>query len=219
MKLLPTIKTALQTAIGATRQSGRGFTMIELLIVIAILGILAIAVLSAINPIEQINRSRDTGSRSDAEQLISAIDRYYAFNGYYPWQTGAADTANAALAWTQFEDSTDLTDSGGTCKVAEKLGTATTAGCTGADELKQSFLDRVSATSYNFLYLYNDGAQGSSTYACFAPRSQAFVQEVEQRLDPDGDGTLDNYPADYPSDDAIGNTTECGTAGNCVCLP
>lgn len=196
-----------------------GFTMIELLIVIAILGILAIAVLAAINPIEQINRGRDTGSRSDAEQLISAIDRYYAFNGYYPWQTGATDTSNIALDWTRFEDSTNLTDSGEDCKVAEKLSTATTSGCIGSDELKQSFLDRVSQTSYNALYLYNAGTQGSSTYACFAPKSKAFVQEVLQRLDPDGDSTLDNYPADYPDDDAIANVAQCGADGNCVCIP
>src|SRR3989339_899005 len=67
------------------------FTMIELLIVIAILGILAVAVLAAINPIEQINRGRDTGSRSDSEQLLSAIDRFYASQGYYPWRTAADD--------------------------------------------------------------------------------------------------------------------------------
>lgn len=67
-----------------------GFTMIELLIVIAVLGILAVAVLAANNPIEQINRGRDTGSRSDAEQLLSAIDRYYAGKGYYPWADGAS---------------------------------------------------------------------------------------------------------------------------------
>jgi len=85
--------------------------------------------------------------------------------------------------------------------------------------LKQSFLERVSKTTYNALYIYNDGSQGSSTYACFAPKSQAFVQETEQRLDPDGDGTLDNYPTDYPATDAIGNTAQCGTGGNCVCLP
>lgn len=209
MKILQTIKQL---------RSQAGFTMIELLIVIAILGILAVAVLAAINPIEQINRGRDTGSRSDAEQLISAIDRYYAFNGYYPWQIGASDTANTALAWSQFED-TSLTDSGGTCKVAEKISTATTAGCNGADELKQSFIERVSDASYNFIFLYNDGVQGSSTYACFAPKSQAFVQEVETRLDPDADGTYDNYPGDYPAADAIGNTAECGASGNCVCLP
>ena len=68
-----------------------GFTMIELLIVIAILGILAVAVLSAINPIEQINRGRDTGSRTDSEQLLTAIERFNAFQRYYPWQVGQAD--------------------------------------------------------------------------------------------------------------------------------
>src|SRR3990167_838952 len=78
----------------------RGFTLIELLIVIAVLGILAVAVLAAINPIEQINRSRDTGSRSDAEQLISAIDRYYATNGYYPWMTGASSN-NTDVGWIE----------------------------------------------------------------------------------------------------------------------
>ncbi|MBT4124436.1 MAG: type II secretion system protein [Candidatus Pacebacteria bacterium] len=195
-----------------------GFTMIELLIVIGILGILAVAVLAAINPIEQINRGRDTGNRSDAEQLISAIDRYYAFNGFYPWQVGASDSGNVGLAWVHFEDST-LTDSGGTCPIAEKIGTASTVGCTGADELKQSFLERVSQTTYNYLYLYNSGTQGASTYACFAPKSNAFVQEVDTRLDPDGDDTLDNYPADYPAASAIGNTAQCGAIGNCVCLP
>lgn len=193
-----------------------GFTMIELLIVIAILGILAVAVLAAINPIEQINRGRDTGSRSDAEQLISAIDRYYAFNGYYPWQTGAADTLNVALDWTKFDD-TAPTDAS-TCTVAEKLSTPEGGTCTGADELKLSFIERVSDTSYNFLYLYNNGVQGSSTYACFKPASKAFVQEVTTRLDPEGDGTF-VAPDDYPAD-AIGNAAVCGpTPSLCVCLP
>src|SRR3972149_6448515 len=74
-----------------------GFTMIELLIVIAILGILAVAVLASINPIEQINRGRDTGSRSDAEQLISAIDRFYAAKGYYPWMLNGSSVGT----WTE----------------------------------------------------------------------------------------------------------------------
>jgi len=71
-----------------------GFTMIELLIVIAVLGVLAVAVLSAINPIEQINRGRDTGSRSDAEQLLSAFDRFYTSQQIYPWQRPAASPAD-----------------------------------------------------------------------------------------------------------------------------
>ena len=47
--------------------------MIELLVVISILGILAVIVLAAINPLEQINRGRDTASRSDAEQLFECV--------------------------------------------------------------------------------------------------------------------------------------------------
>lgn len=193
-----------------------GFTMIELLIVISILGILAVAVLAAINPIEQINRGRDTGSRSDIEQLISAMDRYYAFNGYHSWQTGATDSDDAGITWVAFEDTSLVDDDA--CPVAEKLGTAVTVGCNGADELKSSFLERVSDTSYNTIFIFNDGSQGGSTYACFAPRSKAFVTEVNDRIDPDGDGTPTVPTADYPSS-AIGNATDCGDDTNCLCLP
>lgn len=164
----------------------KAFTMIELLIVIAVLGILAVAVLSAINPIEQINRSRDTGNRSDSEQLISAIDRYYANNGYYPWTTGASDTATA-LAWTKVD--TSWKDSGGSTTVLGKLSQ------TGTEELKASFIDRISATTYNFLYAYNVGSQGSSTYVCFLPKSASFKTDATTRCT----GTL---PTDYPTTNA-----------------
>ena len=69
-----------------------GFTMIELLVVIAVIGVLAVAVLSSINPIEQINKGRDTGHRSDAAQLINAIDRYYAIHEIYPWNDATYNT-------------------------------------------------------------------------------------------------------------------------------
>jgi prepilin-type N-terminal cleavage/methylation domain-containing protein len=55
----------------------KGFTMIELLVVIAIIGVLAVAVLSSINPIEQINKGRDTRARSDAAELLAASERYF----------------------------------------------------------------------------------------------------------------------------------------------
>jgi len=202
-----------------------GFTMIELLIVISILGILAVAVLSAINPIEQINRGRDTGSQSDAEQLIGAMDRFYAFSGYYPWQTGVNVAGEVDLqAWVQFED-TLLVDQGGTCPLGEKLSTAVTAGCTGSEELKQSFIDRLSNPSSNALYVYNAGTIGSSTYVCFEPQSSAFVQAVLTKYDgsdgstKDGIIQLTEVPADYPFTNAV-NTAVCGSpTGNCTCLP
>ncbi len=208
------IRSAL-LAIKSAAKNAAGFTMIELLIVIAILGILAVAVLSALNPIEQINRGRDTGYRSDAEQLLGAFERYQAFQGAYPWQTGPGDTANAGILWQEF---TDATADDSACPVYEKLSEATTGNCIGTDEVKVSFFNRVFASSRNPLFVYNRGSQGDSTYVCFAPSSQAFITEVEQRLDQNLDGTLDNVPADYPPS-AIDNTTECGVEGKCVCIP
>lgn len=52
----------------------KGFTLVELLIVIAILGTLAVVVLIALNPIQQLARTRDSGRRSTVSQLGHAIE-------------------------------------------------------------------------------------------------------------------------------------------------
>lgn len=185
----------------------KGFTMIELLIVIAVIGILAVAVLAAINPIEQINRGHDTGSLSDAEQWIGAIDRYYTAHGYYPWMIGETDTTELPRAWGP----ADLVVDSNGCNILTKLG-VTVGACTGSDEIKLSFSNRVSATDYNDLYLYLGSNPGDSAYLCFAPKSGSFSTEA-------GDRCAGTLPADFPSD-ACGNTLgECGTLTNCYCLP
>jgi len=65
----------------------KGFTLIELLIVIAILGILAAGVLVAINPVAQMQKARDAIRRSDARQLVDAVESYFVTNGKYPDST------------------------------------------------------------------------------------------------------------------------------------
>ena len=183
-----------------------GFTMIELLIVIAVLGILAVAVLAAINPIEQINRGRDTGSRSDAEQLLSAIDRFYTSQAYYPWQTGASDLANEPLAWS---DIGAVADTAATpVLMLTKLSTG------GTSELKSSFVTRVNSATYNTMYAYTRGTQGDSVYICFLPKSGAFKEEAKTRCGTDGDG--------MPADAAGIVATVCDTAADTaywICLP
>ena len=67
-------------------KSNKGFTLIELLIVVVIIGILSVAVLSAINPIEQINKATDQGKKSDAAELLNALERYFTTFQAYPWQ-------------------------------------------------------------------------------------------------------------------------------------
>ena len=226
-KLLPQLRKQL------------GFTMIELLIVIAILGILAVAVLSAINPIEQINRGRDTGSGSDAEQLISAIDRFYAMKGFYPWQNGANDDG-VGIAWSEVDETlvaalagtqTHGTEDENTCPILYRLSetTSVASGCDGEDgalELKVGFVNKVIDGNYNDLYIYNSGGTASSTYVCFRPQSNSFMQEAFDRADTypvaDPDGAVDasdTLPVvDFPAS-AILNTTDCGPDGICSCLP
>lgn len=58
----------------------RGFTLIELILVIAILGILAVVVLILINPIQMLSRSKDAGRKSTITQLGRSIQAYYTNN-------------------------------------------------------------------------------------------------------------------------------------------
>lgn len=78
--------------------SSRGFTLIELLIVIAILGTLAVVVLVALNPVQQLARTRDAGRLSAVTQIGHSIEAYATSNsGGYPPTAGC--TANSTTTW------------------------------------------------------------------------------------------------------------------------
>ena len=62
----------------------KGFTLVELLVVIAVLGVLAAAVLVAINPPEQLARGRDSGRVSAVTELGRGLTRYNTSQGKYP---------------------------------------------------------------------------------------------------------------------------------------
>lgn len=81
-----------------TAQIKKGFTLIELLIVIAILGVLAVVVLVAINPVQQLERTRDSGRKSTVTQLGHALQAYYTSRGGTypnPSATWISDLTNA----------------------------------------------------------------------------------------------------------------------------
>jgi len=181
----------------------RGFTMIELLIVMAILGILAVAVLSAINPLEQIRRGRDTGSRSDCEQLVNAVERHYASHGYFPWQTSEADTSS--FTWA---DSTS-----GNTAFADMLGDLITA-----EEVRSGYTSRITKSTANAIFFYYDGSStGNSPYACFLPQSNSF------KVDAAADCKQRTAATDFPKGSACAGNCTSGTwtSGlNCyLCLP
>jgi len=192
----------------------KGFTMIELLIVIAVLGVLAVAVLSAINPIEQINRGKDTGSRSDAEQLLGAVERFYTSSGYYPWLDTPNDTPTSQ-AWVCAVDGTAAGvaapcnaawASHGSVAPHQIVLTRLSAG--GTSEIKASFVNRLSAVTTNHLFVYNRGTSGDSTYICFSPLSSSFNTEAGNRC-----------TAGLPTDLMPMHDTICTATKSWICLP
>ena len=69
----------------------KGFTLVELLVVIGILAILLAIVLIAVNPARQFAQARNTSRRSDVLTVLNAVNQYFADNGALP--TGISGTA------------------------------------------------------------------------------------------------------------------------------
>lgn len=67
------------------QKNTRGFTLIEILLVIAIMAILAAIVIVAINPAKQFGEAQNTQRRSDVRTILDAIVQYSLDNaGEYP---------------------------------------------------------------------------------------------------------------------------------------
>lgn len=160
-----------------------GFTLVELLIVIALIAILSVAVLATINPIEQANKARDAGVQNDAAEVLNAYERYYTSQNAYPWNS-ANFGLNTITQGTKMSIRSDDTRFG-------ILGAALNAGVEplisdgtpgvliSTTELKSAFgskpyftEDLTASTNYvDALYVVNNG--GDSNYVCYIPKAQA----------------------------------------------
>lgn len=125
------------------KTSQKGFTIVELLIVIVVIGILAALVLNTFNGVQA--RARNTERQTDVKAIASQLEVYYADNGGYPqWSQidspakvktllkGLDEGAAKAPQGTDF----DLQNSASTDK--KKYGYVTNTGCA-ADNACTSF--------------------------------------------------------------------------------
>jgi len=174
-------------------QNKKGFTLIELLIVIVIIGILAVAVLSAINPIEQINKATDQGKKSDAAELLNALERYFTTFQQYPWDkvSGTTGPASGAPVYA------------GVSGVAQTwIGVAGAASAdkslVGTNELKPEFPRRKSLDELKVFVYLPSGSTGTANYLvriCFAPVSKNFKLLTKYTVDGEYVGEGDTQAA------------------------
>ena len=77
-----------------------GFTLIEILIVVAIIAILASVVLVGLGPTQQAGR--DARRISDLSEVQNGLELYYNKCGYYPGGTAADTSCDSAAAATGY---------------------------------------------------------------------------------------------------------------------
>lgn len=155
----------------------QGFTLLELLIVIVIIGILATIVVPGLT--SGPRRARDTQRKADLRGLKNALEVYYNDNNSYPTQTAAAtdflssDTLVTALV-SNYAPSIPCDPRSSGASGSPKTTTDGTAGNDTADcAVQDSVLQ----------YLYQSGASGASYTICAT---------TENATDPDDGSTATN---------------------------
>lgn len=85
----------------------KGFTLIEILIVVGIISILSSVILIGLGPTQRIGR--DTRRIVDLRQVQTALDLYFKKCGYYPGQVQSGSTCNTTFSrittWAQLTSS------------------------------------------------------------------------------------------------------------------
>lgn len=151
----------------------KGFTLVELLIVIAILGTLAVVVLIALNPVQQLARTRDAGRLSTVAQLGHAMEAYATTNnGTYAtenatWITTLVNAGEIATAPTMPAYSAPATG-----------GRANPAACSGGGAgIQNSFCYNVAA---NGVIIYASLESASQNSRCTGTQVAFAVYDTSQ---------------------------------------
>ncbi len=177
------------------RQLQKGFTLIQLLVVIGILGILAAALVATIDPFEQLNKAQDANSKNTAVEFLNANIRYYTTHSAMPWGAAGAECMgvgnNTLSAVNLFSNAAMYT----TC-----LGVLVTEG-----ELKPAF-----TTATGILQNLYASETGGNITMCYQPKSKSQERDVNTKYNQDGTTpSSNNACVGGPSNPVSPNNANC----------
>lgn len=170
-----------------------GFTLVELLLVVAIVGLLAVGLWATVQPGEQMRKSRDARRRGDATELYQAYTRYLTSYQFYPWQdSGVIDLTVPDVGVAVQPEFVTGGDSG---RLLE------------ANEVKDNFTQRRTILDNDLWVSLNTSSQVS---VCFEPESQAArgggMGEIKNEIN--------GVPGTPDCDQPYGSSSQCY-----VCVP
>lgn len=102
-------------------QNSLGFTLLELILDIALLLILLTFVVILIDPVKQFSKAKDSGRKQDAGQIEAALDTYYNDHGCYPQSVpfGQEWAENGVVYMQKVPQDPDCKTNPGSCYVYE----------------------------------------------------------------------------------------------------
>lgn len=151
-------------------KSYSGFTLIEILVVVALIGALFLGILASVDPLEQLKKGGDTAKRSLTTQIYNGFIQYYASQNTFPWTTDLS-----SLAAT---DNAMVADTTGYIPMAIAQG-----------ELKNDFINLAGSNLSKIFLTSLEDSEGNrqNLASCFLPDSKSFRLEPNAKYGKDGD--------------------------------